>query len=746
MFSRPPTLFAKILFRINPLLIESTMTSASNSNSSLASEVHIDTLKRVVKDTDAFDHHIALITALQQTDDLRALRAARLAFADSHPLPESVWHQWIEDERQLAIDGEDQHQLLRLMNRAVHDCPTPSLCLVQLNITISLVKASHIHADISDTFQEALWLGAAAHFTRGDLLWQTITEAGHHPSSLPTFPPLSSGTSDETDGYRVFESRLETLAEDAPSDDIVSLYLSYATFAAEIHYLSAISVYERCIQRFPSNHLTWVHYLKFCALQGDDDRSFFVSNRATRACPTLLSAWVRLVASIAHVTPRFVSNRANALVDVINAARPHVLQSSALKDAANLTKIVWTVFRFIGLPSTSYDAVCATLEFNVQDSVEWASACCHAAAIELGSGHVDEAVQLFERVVAVRGYEPRWWLVYTSCLQPVRPMDTSLLFERALNSVAKGFSSDAIEDAWLVYEAHASYSDPVQRTLLAIETANDKRQGVGGTIFNQRPTDSDEKQRKRGRSIRGAAKRLRSDIGLLEKESVDVNEASPEAVKDMEVELAKHSDIVGDSGTGIKTINKRHAEQGNDEVKRVSDSGKGKSGKRGNQAGEDGVEPRTIYLNNLPFRATESDIREAYQFAGKIDEIRLPRRSDGASKGFAYIEFERDESVAKALENRTVLGRTVWVRRSQPRPRLRKTSGPSGGLPIGRTRRHKRVNVDLVSERKNDNSVEASTNADVDMESDEAGTVGTNDSEKPKTQADFRAMFLGKKN
>lgn len=45
----------------------------------------------------------------------------------------------------------------------------------------------------------------------------------------------------------------------------------------------------------------------------------------------------------------------------------------------------------------------------------------------------------------------------------------------------------------------------------------------------------------------------------------------------------------------------------------------------------------------------EEDIIKEFEFAGKIEQVRMPKRSDGATKGFAYVEFEGDECVEKAL-------------------------------------------------------------------------------------------------
>ncbi|EPQ56074.1 hypothetical protein GLOTRDRAFT_128942 [Gloeophyllum trabeum ATCC 11539] len=58
---------------------------------------------------------------------------------------------------------------------------------------------------------------------------------------------------------------------------------------------------------------------------------------------------------------------------------------------------------------------------------------------------------------------------------------------------------------------------------------------------------------------------------------------------------------------------------------------------------------KTIYLGNLPYRATEDDIREAGQQFGPVKRVTMGRFLDtGKSKGYAHIEFETLDA-AKAM-------------------------------------------------------------------------------------------------
>jgi RNA recognition motif-containing protein len=73
---------------------------------------------------------------------------------------------------------------------------------------------------------------------------------------------------------------------------------------------------------------------------------------------------------------------------------------------------------------------------------------------------------------------------------------------------------------------------------------------------------------------------------------------------------------------------------------------------------------RTVFLRNLSFDSTEETIREYFKDCGKISSLRIPlHRETGKPRGFAFIEFEDDESVQNALQRSeiTINDRVVYV-------------------------------------------------------------------------------------
>ncbi|PRQ71101.1 hypothetical protein AAT19DRAFT_10641 [Rhodotorula toruloides] len=67
-----------------------------------------------------------------------------------------------------------------------------------------------------------------------------------------------------------------------------------------------------------------------------------------------------------------------------------------------------------------------------------------------------------------------------------------------------------------------------------------------------------------------------------------------------------------------------------------------------------------LLVKNVPFEATRNDIRQLFSAYGQLKSVRLPRKMDNKTRGFAFVEFatRRDaEAAYDALEHIHLLGR-----------------------------------------------------------------------------------------
>lgn len=86
-----------------------------------------------------------------------------------------------------------------------------------------------------------------------------------------------------------------------------------------------------------------------------------------------------------------------------------------------------------------------------------------------------------------------------------------------------------------------------------------------------------------------------------------------------------------------------------------------------------------LYLGNLPFSASEEDIREAFSAYGTIEDLFIPLdRETNRPRGFAFITLQDDDQARKAIEEMDgvdLQGRNLRVNEAEER----RPSGGGGG-------------------------------------------------------------------
>lgn len=86
---------------------------------------------------------------------------------------------------------------------------------------------------------------------------------------------------------------------------------------------------------------------------------------------------------------------------------------------------------------------------------------------------------------------------------------------------------------------------------------------------------------------------------------------------------------------------------------------------------------KRIYVGNLPFSATEDDVRDLFgQYGGVISVALINDRETGRPRGFGFVEMDDNEADAaiEALAGYDMDGRSLNVNEARPRQ-----SGGGGG-------------------------------------------------------------------
>jgi len=99
-----------------------------------------------------------------------------------------------------------------------------------------------------------------------------------------------------------------------------------------------------------------------------------------------------------------------------------------------------------------------------------------------------------------------------------------------------------------------------------------------------------------------------------------------------------------------------------------------------------------LYVGNLPYETTESDLQTLFEAAGQVSTVNIVRdRATGQARGFAFVEMSDTEGARKAiseLDKHAFGGRNLTVNEAKPMaPRGGGGDGFGGG---GRQRRESR--------------------------------------------------------
>ena len=87
---------------------------------------------------------------------------------------------------------------------------------------------------------------------------------------------------------------------------------------------------------------------------------------------------------------------------------------------------------------------------------------------------------------------------------------------------------------------------------------------------------------------------------------------------------------------------------------------------------------KKLFVGNLPFSATEEEVRSLFQEFGEVERVSIiTDRDTGKPRGFGFVEMPQDEDAQKAiaaLNGKRLGGRALNVNEARP-----KESRPPGG-------------------------------------------------------------------
>jgi len=90
-----------------------------------------------------------------------------------------------------------------------------------------------------------------------------------------------------------------------------------------------------------------------------------------------------------------------------------------------------------------------------------------------------------------------------------------------------------------------------------------------------------------------------------------------------------------------------------------------------------------IFVAKLSYSTDESTLRSAFEAYGEVSSAKIIMdKYEGRSKGFGFVEMEDDEagqSAIDGLNDSTIDGRQIVVKKARPREDNRRGGGGGGG-------------------------------------------------------------------
>jgi RNA recognition motif-containing protein len=101
---------------------------------------------------------------------------------------------------------------------------------------------------------------------------------------------------------------------------------------------------------------------------------------------------------------------------------------------------------------------------------------------------------------------------------------------------------------------------------------------------------------------------------------------------------------------------------------------------------------RKMYVGNIPYNATEVELREMFSEIGEIDSLKIMKdQFTDRSKGFGFIEMVNEEDAKKAistLNGKDFKGKSLTVAEARPQQKRqgfnKRSSGYDGAGGAGR--------------------------------------------------------------
>jgi len=483
------------------------------------------------------------------------------------------------------------------------------------------------------------------------------------------------------------------------TQEALAAWMEYVAFEKDENPSCAIVVYERAILTGFLCPELWLSYAEYVYRHLKNyELAERILDRGTRNVPWSTQVWVLLL----HTNERLADDAHKVTQNFQRGCQ--LLKQGQIHFSLLVEAYLGWARRQCktggGQRSNFSESVDIAVAEAEAPSLVWAETLVRAARIHAEVfGEIEEAQKLFEEhLLRRRGIESFWWIQYAKMLENLEQVDEARsALKRALFVANDDANLTALITAWGEIEGiHGSLEQ-----LDALDVVASSRMEQLRTVTASRTQKELLTKKKRSHEVHDSpSKRQKNEETEMINElaSMDVSKLSRRQrriMKRMSGQESKVSEKAPSSSvqTPQMVSEDDHKSQDGD---KDDDSTKDRR-----QSREQHLDQLTLFVSNLAFSVTRDELLALFKDKCEVRDLRLITRPDGASKGFAYVEFNSEDDLMKGLQlhQLDLKGRSLWVRRSKPPPKADRGRGRGRGRGFGRSHIQRPTSVSTSEEK-----------------------------------------------
>jgi len=662
-----------------------------------------------------YANHEELVKLLKGGEDFDRLRTARENWSKVFPLTGQLWLDWVSDEQKIAATEEEKSKVLSLLERGVGDYLSVDLWLERCMVGMQGMGTPAGAAESRRIFEEAI-VACGLHCGKGSLVWDAYREMESAMLSLTpegseeqvkakerlnklwirqlrqpllgmegSMEEYKQWCGKEVDKYLLADYQkarqrlkkrepLETSLANTEGAEQLDKFLQYVALEKEEGEPARVQcLYERAVAEQCLVDVLWEEYLAYMESTFKMGPVVLpVYKRALRNCPWAVELWCAYLRAL---------ERYESEPQEVTKVFEQALEAGFSEPSSYLE--LWLTF-------IDYKRRATRFAKEETDGMRELRVVFERARLHLGEvggdpghevakyqanleadqyGSMDVARQIWAVILQAQPFTASLWLDFIQ-LEKTYGDKKHLrkAFQRALEKtfdhpeiIAKGFLQFEREEGSL--EAWEQCRKQCKARLARVEASKEKEKKKG-MDEEARKVDKVERKKEKDKQYR---RDKRQEEAALKKESMNGNgrngvggskprplagnskvEAPPGFKPPPDFNAKKRAGV--EPPPGFK-------EPAPKKLKTVSDEefdGLSETKQR---------EMRTVFLSNLSYEVNDDKIKDTMLSSGPIVEVRLIKKPDGKSKGYAFVEFEARDSAVAALarDNEQLDGRPMYV-------------------------------------------------------------------------------------